>query len=348
MAACMAPTTAGTPAGAQTAPPGSPTARTANDRRRPVVIAHRGASGHLPEHTLAAIALAHAMGADYLEQDVVLTRDGHPIVLHDIHLDRVTNVRQVFPDRHRSDGRYYAADFTLDQVRRLRVHERVQGDGGQPVFPERFPAQPALFSIPTLVEEIQMIQSLNRTTGREAGIYVEIKNPAWHRQQGHDLTAIILATLDKFGYTRRQDLCYVQCFDAQELRRVRSELHSDLKLILLIGQDDRDAPPERRSWSSEGLRQVATYADGVGPDLQLLVESAEGPAVRPSPLVAEAQRLGLEVHPYTFRADALPNFANSYDELLQIYLGELGVDGLFTDFPDRTVRYLQSLAAPAR
>ena len=106
---------------------------------RPITIAHRGASGYLPEHSLAAKALAHGMGADYLEQDVVVSRDDHCVVLHDIHLDRVSDVAQRFPGRGREDGRYYARDFTLAELRTLSLRERV-GDDGAPVFSGRYPS----------------------------------------------------------------------------------------------------------------------------------------------------------------------------------------------------------------
>jgi len=103
-----------------------------------VIIAHRGASGYLPEHTLPAKALAYAMGADFLEQDVVATRDDQLVVLHDIYLDRVTNVAERFPGRAREDGRYYARDFDLGEMRTLKVTERLDA-GGLPVYPHRFP-----------------------------------------------------------------------------------------------------------------------------------------------------------------------------------------------------------------
>lgn len=157
-----------------------------------IVIAHRGASGYLPEHTLAAKAAAHAMGADYIEQDVVLSKDGVPMVLHDIHIDTVTDVADIFPDRARADGRFYAIDLTLDELKQLAVMERADEDGGQ-VFPDRFPRGASTFRVPTLAEEIELIQGMNLSTGREAGIYPEIKRPAWHRAQGQDISAIVLA-----------------------------------------------------------------------------------------------------------------------------------------------------------
>ena len=106
---------------------------------KPIVIAHRGACGYAPEHTLVAKALSYAMGADFIEQDIVLTRDDQPIVLHDVHLDRVTDVAQLFPERARADGRYYAIDFLLEEIRQLKVHERVDWSTDKVVYPNRFP-----------------------------------------------------------------------------------------------------------------------------------------------------------------------------------------------------------------
>ena len=140
---------------------------------RPLVIAHRGASGYLPEHTLAAKAMAHGQGADYIEQDLVLSKDDVPVVLHDVHIDTVTDVAKVFPARKRADGRYYALDFTVAELKRLRVSERFNAKTGARVFPGRFPAGLAEFRISTLEEELQLIQGLNQCTGRVAGIYPE-------------------------------------------------------------------------------------------------------------------------------------------------------------------------------
>ena len=160
-----------------------------------LVIAHRGASGYLPEHTLPAVAMAHALGADYIEQDVVLSKDNVPMVLHDIHLDTVTDVARRFPDRKREDGRYYVIDFTLAELKQLNASERFDPKTGLAVFPTRFPVGKGSFQIPTLEEELQLIQGLNTSTGREAGVYPEVKEPAWHRTQGRDLSPILLESL---------------------------------------------------------------------------------------------------------------------------------------------------------
>ncbi|MGI9569930.1 MAG: glycerophosphodiester phosphodiesterase family protein, partial [Desulfobulbia bacterium] len=130
-----------------------------------IIIAHRGASGYLPEHTLESKALAYGLGADYLEQDLVLSRDDVVIVMHDIFLDEVTNVATIFPDRVRNDGRYYVIDFNYEELLELKVHERVDRSTGEQVFPERFPKDKSSFSVPSLNEEIEMIQGINLNSG---------------------------------------------------------------------------------------------------------------------------------------------------------------------------------------
>ncbi len=199
------------------------------------VIAHRGASGYLPEHTLEGVAMAHAMGADYIEQDVVLTHDDELIVLHDLYLDAVTDVAKKFPDRKREDGFHYAIDFTLEEIKTLRVHERVKADG-QPEFPGRFPPTAAIFRIPTLNEEITLIQGLNRSSSKNTGIYIEPKSPAWHTAEGRNLIKKVVSTVAEFGYQGRKDKAYLQSFDMDYLEYARNGLKTDLKLVQLIGE----------------------------------------------------------------------------------------------------------------
>jgi glycerophosphoryl diester phosphodiesterase len=191
---------------------------------RPLIIAHRGASGYLPEHTLAAKALAYGQGADYLEQDVVLSKDGVPVVFHDPHIDTTTDVAKKFPGRQRADGRFYALDLTIAELKQLNASERFNPKTGKAVFPRRFPVGVGSFQVVTLEEEIQFIQNLNRTTGRNVGIYPELKAPAWHRQEGHDLAAAVLPILRKYGYDTKESACYVQCFEYAEIKRLRGEL----------------------------------------------------------------------------------------------------------------------------
>ena len=183
----------------------------ASAQQNPVVIAHRGACGYLPEHTLEAASMAYAMQVDFIEQDVVLTKDDVPIVSHDIHLDTVTDVAKKFPDRAREDDRFYAIDFSLAEVKQLSVHERISLKTGEAVFPKRFDATKSLFRVPTLAEEIELIKGLNAAASRDVGIYVEIKKPSWHREQGKDISKKVMEVLAEHGYKTKQDNVYLQC-----------------------------------------------------------------------------------------------------------------------------------------
>ncbi|MCL4109621.1 UNVERIFIED_CONTAM: hypothetical protein GTU68_061878 [Idotea baltica] len=302
---------------------------------RPIVIAHRGASGYLPEHTLAAKSMAYAMGADYLEQDCVLSKDGHAMVLHDIHLDTVTDVAQKFPDLARDDGRYYALDLTLAQIKTLRVNERIHRKTGKPVFPKRFPNDTLADSltVPTLAEEIELVQGLNKSTGRNVGIYTEIKAPQWHHEQGHDLTKVVIDTLNKYGYTKRSDMVFVQCFDETETRRVREELKSDLKLIQLLSDPV----------NAKQMESFAEFADGVGPSIDLLVVDSKSNSPAVSDFVETAHRFKLQVHPWTLRSDSLPPYAKSIDDLMTLVFVTAGADGAFSDFPDTSVKFVNRM-----
>lgn len=296
--------------------------------KKVITIAHRGACGYLPEHTLAAKAMAYGMNADYIEQDIVLTRDDVPIIVHDIHLDTVTNIASSFPGRARIDDRYYAMDFTLAEIKSLRVNERINLKTGLQVFSGRFPLGKSEFRISTLGEELEMIAGLNHSTGKDIGIYPEIKEPEWHRKEGHDITKIVLKELERYGYKSNTDNCYLQCFDAGELKRIKNELKSDLRLIQLV-ENDCD------------LKEIAKYAVGIGPSInQIITGLNPDGSMAISNLVKEAHELNLLVHPYTFRVDSLPG-SLSKDALLNVLFAKVGIDGIFSDFPDVTVKFLE-------
>ena len=302
--------------------------------QHPLVIAHRGASGYLPEHTRAAKVLAYGMGADFLEQDVVGSRDGQLIVLHDIYLDDVSNVAEQFPKRQRQDGRYYTIDFDADEILSLEVTERRRETGL--VYPNRFRDRRHRFRLMTLEEELALISELNRMTGRRVGIYPEIKRPDWHHEHGLDLGRTLLDCLEKNGYGE-SDPVFVQCFDHGELRRLRQELKTQLPLVQLLG----DGPEHDLLVAGpDELRQLAKVVNAIGPSHQRLWEG-DG-AARPN-LTAEAQRAGLQVHPYTFRKDDLPAYVTDLESMLRLFFDYIGVDGLFCDFPDVAVRVRDQL-----
>jgi glycerophosphoryl diester phosphodiesterase len=308
------------------------------------VIAHRGASGYLPEHTLEAVAMGHKMGADYIEQDVVLTADGELIVLHDLYLDAVTDVAERFPGRARRDGRHYAIDFTLEEIRSLRVGERLE-DNGKPRFPGRFPSKERDFRVPTLDEEIRLIQDLNRSTGKDVGIYLEPKSIAWHGHQGADLLVQVLTTLKRHGYHRRDHRAYLQSFEFPALQRARSELGTDLKLVQLIGSDSWDEfeVSQRFLRSRKGLEKISALVDGIGPWIPYVIDINKNTSPDISTLTSRAQAFGMFVHAFTLRADELPHYVDSLDQFLELLILNAGLDGLFTDHPDQVLHYLKSV-----
>lgn len=305
---------------------------------KPLVIAHRGASGYLPEHSLQAATLAYAQGADFIEQDVVLSKDRVPVVLHDIHLETVTDVQLKFPHRHREDGRYYALDFTLRELQALNMHERTDGQGQQ-VFPQRYRGK-APFSIATFEQHIELITQLNRQFGKKTGFYTEIKSPAWHREQGVDISKIVLALLRKHGLDDPDKAIFVQCFDFAETKRLRNELGARVKLIQLLGENDwQEAATDYDALRTPAmLKEVAKVAQGIGPWIPQLIDFN---TMELTELGKHAHQAGLLVHPYTFRQDALPEGLNS-QQLLDLLVNKVKVDGLFTDFTDTVVTYLQA------
>ena len=286
-----------------------------------LVIAHRGASGYLPEHTLEAYAMAYGMGADYIEPDLVMTRDGRLVALHDIHLEGTTDVEQRYPDRKRADGKWYAADFTFDELKSLQVHERLAG---------RFPVMKSRFEIPSFEEVIELVQGLNQSTGRKAGIYPELKQPEFHHEAGLDIEKAALEVLDRYGYQGPEALVFVQCFYPASLKRIRGEFGSELPLIQLISGNAR----QRELHTREGLKGVAEYADGIGPDKGIIEDNPD--------YVAWAHAEGLLVHPYTMRSDQLPDRYGSATEELRQFYAVYDVDALFTDFPDVARHFLES------
>jgi len=282
-----------------------------------VVIAHRGASGYLPEHTIAAKAMAYAQGADYIEQDLVMTRDDELVVLHDRYLDTVSNVAELYPDRHRDDGRYYVIDFTLDEIRQLSVVERFEMKEGvaTPVFKSRFPLGKSSFRVHTLAEEIELIQGLNISTGKSVGLYPEIKSPAFHREEGKDIAVAALRVLKQYGYDEKTDKVFFQCFDSAELQRIHDELMPQMDMALPLVQLMGTEREYRWMLDKKGMQRLAAYVDGIGPSAYLLIAPDSTAAdIKVTGLVELAHAAGLQVHPYTFRRERnqMPPFAGSH------------------------------------
>ena len=270
------------------------------------VIAHRGASGYLPEHTLPAYALGYGQGAHWIEPDVVLTADDVPIALHDHTLGRTTDVAMHFPDRRRDDGHYYAADFAYVEIARLRVAEP---------RPNRYAYR--TFRVPRLEDVLELVHGLNSTTGRNVGVYPELKHP--HLQPG--LADAVLAVLNGYDLPVR-----LQSFNADVLE----DLDTDHPRVQLV----RDAAQTE----DNGLDEIATYAAGIGVATFALAHDAT--------LVPRAHARGLFVHAFTLRADDERRAGSFADEV--IGLAAHGVDGVFTDHPDQVLAALESVPGCGR
>lgn len=325
-----------------------------------IVIAHRGASGYLPEHTLESKALAYMMGADYLEQDLAMSSDNYLIVIHDIYLDRLTDVAEKFPDRVRNDGRYYVIDFTLEELKSLNFSEGFVIENGKKVqeYKNRFPMFTSTFKLHTFEEEIEFIQGLNKTMGRDIGIYVETKAPWFHKQHNKDISKATLEVLKKYGYTTKESKAYFQTFDYPDLKYVKDTLmpqfNMDIKTILLYAYNDWHETYEYKdgSWqlfdyeplmTLDGMKEVSCYATGTGPSYDMIIDkdkSKQGSIVI-TDFVANTHNNNMICHPYTVRKDKLPHYVTSVDELYDALYFKADVDGLFTDFTDLAVNFLK-------
>ena len=325
-----------------------------------LIIAHRGASGYLPEHTLESKALAFGQGADYLEQDLVMSKDNHLVVIHDHFLDGLTDVAQKFPGRARADGKYYVPDFTLAEIRSLQMTENFKTENGKqvPVYPDRFPLWQGSFKIHTFEEELQFVRGLEKSSGKRIGIYPEIKAPWLHHQEGKDIARATLAMLKKYGYTQKSDPVYLQTFDFNELKRIKTELlpqmGMNVKLVQLVAYSDWGETQARQNgrwvnydydWMFKpgAMKEIARYADGVGPAWYMLLDEKQS---RPghivaTPMAADIQTTQLQLHPYTVRRETLPPYVRNIDEMYAALFEQAKADGIFTDFPDTLAQYLK-------
>ena len=299
---------------------------------RPLIIGHRGASGHRPEHTLAGYRLAAEMGADFIEPDLVSTKDGVLIARHENEIGGTTDVAVKFPDRKTTktvDGQsiagWFTEDFTLAEIKTLRAKDRLAFRSHE--FDGRF-------EVPTFDEVIELAQQLGRELGRPIGVYPETKHPTYFRGIGLPLEEKLLAALEAHGWNTREAPVFIQSFEDGNLRELRKKTR--VRLIQLVS----GAP----AVNPAGLKDIATYADGIGPEKRLLVPvDAQGNLLPPTDLVQRAHAAGLLVHTWTVRVEKefLPAGYKGRAESEFEQLRDLGVDGIFTDFPDVAKRALR-------
>ena len=332
------------------------------DRRgkhaEPLVIAHRGASGYRPEHTLAAYALGARMGAQYIEPDLVSTKDGVLVARHENEISGTTDVADhpEFAGRRTTkviDGvsftGWFTEDFTLAELRTLRAKERI------PELRPRNTLYNGRYQVPTFQEVIDLSRRLSKELGRPIGIYPETKHPTYFRSIGLALEKPLVRTLRRNDLDGRKAKVFVQSFEASNLKALDRKI--DVPLVqLLSGRGSRPydfvVAGDPRTYGDlatpAGLREIARYADGVGPSKDYIVpRDAAGRSLPPTSFVDDAHRAGLVVHPYTFRNENtfLPlelrssadpaAYGNAFAEYDQFY--GLGVDGLFSDNPDTAV-----------
>jgi len=312
-------------------------ASAASTNERPIIIGHRGASGHRPEHTLEGYRLAAEMGADFIEPDLVSTKDGLLIARHENEIGGTTDVAGKFPDRKTTktiDGQritgWFSEDFTLAEIRTLRAKERL---------PFRSHAYDGQFALATFDEVIELAQRLGRELGHPVGVYPETKHPTYFRNLGLPLEEKILDSLARHGWNRRDAPVFIQSFEQGSLRELRK--NTAVRLIQLTS--------DASMLDDAGLRAIASYADGIGPEKRLVIPVADdGTIGAPTTLVRRAHAAGLLVHIWTIRIDKefLPAGYRGRAETEFEQFREAGVDGLFTDFPDVAARVFEGRGRP--
>lgn len=342
------------------------------DGSEPIVIGHRGASGYRPEHTLASYAMAIDLGADYIEPDLVSTKDGVLIARHEPNITNTTDVslRPEFADRYTtkivdgvSESGWFASDFTLAEIKTLRA---IQTRG-------RDKAYDGQFEVPTFQEVIDLAKAKSLATGRTIGIYPETKHPTFHDSLGLSLEEPLLQTLSNNGWNNGSAPVFIQSFESGNLQELNTK--TDVRLVQLMDANDVNADGsmdlvapyaqpydfvvagDSRTFADllteQGLDFVATYADGIGPwkpyllktvadgvdrDGNGLIDARDRLVIGSTGVIEDAHERGLLVHTWTFRDDNIGyqlGFATPTDEYKAFYA--MGIDGVFSDFPDTAV-----------
>tara|TARA_R110000796_G_scaffold8843_5_gene28743 strand:- start:12571 stop:13653 length:1083 start_codon:yes stop_codon:yes gene_type:complete len=315
----------------------------------PIIIAHRGASGERPEHTLAAYQLAIEQGADFIEPDLVLTRDGVLVARHENEISETTDVadRPEFAARKTSktiDGQDYTGwfteDFTLAELKILRARERL------PELRVANMQYDGQYEVPTFEEVLQLLSAHAEKSGKRIGVYPETKHPSYFKALGLSHDEPMLRLLTQYGYGGKADPVFIQSFEVGNLQALNEK--TEIRLVQLVASGG--GPPDRKGlgFSVDSLKEIATYADGIGPSKDMVIgRNALGQLNEPTGLVEAAHKAGLLVHPWTFRRENyfLPtDFKSGIDPREPGDLaGEIrafvaaGVDGLFSDNPAQAV-----------
>ena len=316
---------------------------------QPLVIAHRGASGERPEHTLASYSLAIDQGADFVEPDLVMTKDKMMVARHENEISGTTDVaahpefaaRKATKtiDGHSVSG-WFTEDFTLAELKTLRARERL------PQLRAANARYDGQFEIPTFREILDLVATHNRTATHKVGVYPEIKHGSYFSGLGMNMETPLLTTLKSYGYTKASDPVFIQSFEVGNLQRLRKR--TKLRLVQLIDATGSPADQANLTYTTMvtpvGLKTVAGYADAIGVAKALIVpRDAAGKSLAPTTLIADAHAAGLKVHAWTFRAEnaflpqelrvgeAPEGRGKLAGELREFF--DLGIDGVFSDYP---------------
>lgn len=329
------------------------------DGKPPLVIAHRGASGYRPEHTLASYTLAIEQGADYIEPDLVATRDGVLIARHEPLLGDTTDVKShpQFAARQTTrmlDGKsvtgYFASDFTLAEIKQLRA---VQSN------PARSKEHDGRYEIPTLEEILDLRERESSQRGRAIGIYPETKHPSFHLALGLPLEERLLDALRRRKLDRPDGPVFIQSFESTNLQYLRAKTRLPLVQLLddgalqfdpagqrIVGVKIPQFGDQRGGAAPQGLQDVAKYANAIGPWKRQILRDVGAPKLVQTTLIEQAHAAGLRVHTYTFRSEPAtlaPEYRNEPRlEYRQFYT--LGIDGVFSDFPDAALNERKRMA----
>ena len=258
-------------------------------------------------------------------------------------MDAVTNVREIFPNRSHSNDLNYVIDFTLAEIRQLNVNERVNTLNGAQVYPLRFPSQSNVsFHLPTLNETIELILGLNYATNHRRELLIEIKKPEYHTEHNKSISSVVLATLDAYNLTRPTDPIIIQTFHIEELMNIRQNLGSQLRLNALMTTNDLNESSSNYDYyrSEQGIRNLSNIVQALAPNYVLVVTNYSNENLRSiTNLTKWAHQYNLSVYPYTFRKDSFPG--NSFEEMVEYFWHNVGVDGFITDHPDIVLELLQ-------
>ncbi|MFE9068019.1 glycerophosphodiester phosphodiesterase [Streptomyces violaceusniger] len=347
-----------TAAGAQSAPGAAAAAGTSGRGHElpvPTVIGHRGASGYRPEHTLGSYQLALDMGADIVEQDLVPTKDGHLVCRHENDITATTDVsaHPEFADRKTTktvDGTkltgWFTEDFTLAELKTLRAKERIPGNR------QRNTLYDGRWEVPTFEEVLQWAEREGRKRGRRVWLYVETKHPTYFRKLGLGLEEPLAKLLRRYGRHKKDAALFLQSFEPSSIQRLR-KLVGTPSVVLLSTIDSRpwdfveanDPRTVADLVKPEGLKWIASYAQGIGPDLSVIIpRTPDGKLGTPTSVVKDAHAAGLVLHPYTmrnentflpaeFRRGTDPNAYGDAFGAFKAYFAT-GIDGIFSDNAD--------------